>query len=184
VAVTDSQEVQTDPGGVQVNFFAPPRQNRPPCDSVVVGDIPQEPPDYQPRPSLGAFLAGLTATADALGVGVAEDAEAAGRAVRHWLEADGSGCLVVFDNATDPDLVQPYLPVAGAARVIITSNQQSVAALGVAMSVEVFIEAEGLAYLAEQTRGKDEAGRGRWVQSWAGCRWPWPRPLPSSRPSA
>ena len=77
----------------------------------------------------GGVLAGLAEVAAALGL-EAGDARAAGRAVRHRLEADGDRCLLVFDNAIDPGLLRPFLPAAGAARVIITSNQQSVAYLG------------------------------------------------------
>jgi tetratricopeptide (TPR) repeat protein len=179
---------------------------------VVVGEIPQQPPGWQPRPgllaaldtsdpdprvvvvravtgmrgvgktqlaaafarsrmaacwqlvawinaeTLGGILAGLTATAAKLGQDQGLGAEAAGRAVRHWLETGGQDCLLVFDNATDPELIQPYLPASGAARVIITSNQQSVASLGTAIGVEVFSEAEALAYLADRTKRDDEAG--------------------------
>ena len=74
----------------------------------------------------GGVLAGLAAVAAGLGLGGGEgDAEATGRAVRHRLEIDGDRCLLVFDNATDPAVLQPFIPAAGAARVIITSNQQS-----------------------------------------------------------
>lgn len=68
------------------------------------------------------LLAGLAAVAAELGL-AAGDRAAAGRAVRHWLEAGGDRCLLVFDNATDP-AVRPFLPAAGAARVIITSNER------------------------------------------------------------
>ena len=108
---------------------------------------------------LGGVLAGLTAVAAGLGLGAGEgDAEAAGRAVRHRLEVDGDRCLVVFDNATNPALLQPFIPAAGAARVIITSNQRSVAHLGAAVPVDVFSEPEALAFLADRTGSADAEG--------------------------
>jgi tetratricopeptide (TPR) repeat protein len=103
------------------------------------------------------MLAGLAEAAAGLGLD-AEDARAAGRAVRHWLEADGARCLLVFDNAVDPDLLRPFLPAAGAARVIITSNQQSVGNLGAGVPVDVFTEGEALTFLAARTGQADAAG--------------------------
>src|SRR5206468_2530384 len=97
-------------------------------------------------------LAGLAAVAAGLGLGVGEqDADAAGRAVRDRLEIDGDRCLLVFDNATDFELLLPFIPSAGAARVIITSGLQPVAGLGSAVPVDVFSEPEALAFLAERT---------------------------------
>ena len=108
---------------------------------------------------LGGVLAGLAAVAAGLGLGAGEgDAEAAGRAVRHRLEIDGDRCLLVFDNATDPAVLRPFIPAAGAARVIITSNQQSVANLGAGVPVDVFSEPEALAFLAERTGSADTEG--------------------------
>jgi tetratricopeptide (TPR) repeat protein len=107
---------------------------------------------------LGGVLAGMAETAAALGLDKGGDAEAAGRAVRHRLEADGERCLLVFDNATSPQLLQPFLPAAGAARVIITSNQQSVSYLGTSVPVDVFAEPEALAFLAERTGLADVNG--------------------------
>ena len=103
------------------------------------------------------LLAGLAAVAAALGL-EAGDRDAAGRAVRHWLEAGGDRCLLVFDNATDPAVLRPFLPAVGAARVIITSNERSVGALGADVAVEVFSEKEALAFLAERTGSDDVAG--------------------------
>jgi hypothetical protein len=106
----------------------------------------------------GGVLAGLAEIAAALGLAAhGGDAWAAGRAVRHRLEADGERCLVVFDSATDPRLLRPFLPAAGAARVIITSNYQPVASLGAGLPVDVFTEAEALTLLAARTGQADAA---------------------------
>jgi tetratricopeptide (TPR) repeat protein len=104
------------------------------------------------------MLAGLAEVAEALGLDTGGDVEAAGQAVRHRLEANGQRCLLVFDNATDAELLQPFVPAAGAAKVIITSNQQSVTYLGASVPVEVFSEDEALAFLAARTGQADSAG--------------------------
>jgi len=105
-----------------------------------------------------AMLAGLAKVAAELGAGAAEDPEAAARRVRHRLEADGQRCLLVFDNATDAKLLRPFLPAAGAARVIITSNQQLVTYMGTSVPVEVYTKEEALAFLATRTGQDDPAG--------------------------
>jgi tetratricopeptide (TPR) repeat protein len=106
---------------------------------------------------LGGVLAGLAEVAAALGL-AAENAQAAGLAVRHRLEVDGERCLLVFDNATDPRLLPQFLPAAGAARVIITSNRQSMTSLGAGVPVDVFSESEALTFLAARTGQADAAG--------------------------
>jgi tetratricopeptide (TPR) repeat protein len=173
---------------------------------VVVGDIPQEPPGFQPRSDLlaeldragpgasvvravtgmrgvgktqlaaayararladkwrlvawvnakdpAALLAGLTAVADAVGLTDAASQRAgadAGRVVRNWLETDGDRCLVVFDNATDPDILLPFVPAGGAARVLITSSLRSAANLGLRVDVEVFTREEAETFLVGRT---------------------------------
>jgi hypothetical protein len=76
-----------------------------------------------------AVLGGLAEVAAALGL-EAGDAAAAGRAVRRRLEAGGDRCLLVFDNAADPADLLPFLPAAGQARVLVTSNERAVGDLG------------------------------------------------------
>ncbi len=108
---------------------------------------------------LGGILGGLADVAASLDLGATQqDVEVAGRAVRHWLETGGDRCLLVFDNASDPELLQPFIPVAGGAQVIITSNQRAVANLGAGVPVDVFSEAEALAFLAGQTGSADLQG--------------------------
>ena len=121
---------------------------------------------------------GLAAVAAALGL----DAGAGGTRHRRgkrcgtgWRLA-GSGACWCFDNATDPQDLLPFLPAAGAARVLITSDEQSVAELGAGVAVDVFTWEEALAFLADRTGSPDAAGARRWRRSWVGCRWRWPRP--------
>jgi len=196
------------------NYFAAGAGQRPaPAQadgSVVAGDIPQQPPGFQPRGGLlaeleqagpgvlvvravtgmrgvgktqlaaayararlaegwrlvawvnasdpGTLLAGLAAVAEAAGLSGQGAGEDAARMVRRWLEADGDRCLLVFDDATDPDVLRPYVPAGGKARVLITSNRQSVANLGTGVGVEVFTAAEAAAFLAGRTGLADAAG--------------------------
>src|SRR6476659_9715052 len=110
---------------------------------------------------IGNLLAGLAAVADATGLadgdsgpGVAD----AGAAVRHWLETDGNQCLLVFDDVSDPEVVRPFVPADGTARVLITSNRQPAANLGSIVPVDVFSADEASACLAGRTGRDDEAG--------------------------
>jgi tetratricopeptide (TPR) repeat protein len=105
----------------------------------------------------GSLAAGLAAVAEAAGLAVRGGGDP-GLAVRHWLEGDGDRRLVVFDNAVDADALRPYVPAAGGARVVITSNWQSLAALGDRVGVEVFTPAEATAYLAQRTGLTDATG--------------------------
>ena len=109
----------------------------------------------------GALGAGLAAVAEALGLADGRTGRGggdAGRAVRDWLERDGRRCLVVFDNALDPDGIRPLLPACGSARVLITGSRRPVAGLGAGVHVDVFSPDEALAFLAELTGLADTAG--------------------------
>ena len=105
------------------------------------------------------LLDGLAGIAAALGVEQpGPDLAKLGQAVRRRLEADGDGCLLVFDNATDLDALARFVPVAGQCQVIITSNQIQTGGFGEPVTVDVFTEAKALAFLTQRTGRSDEAG--------------------------
>jgi hypothetical protein len=107
------------------------------------------------------ILAGLAAVAQATGLSVGGSrlgAADAGQAVRRWLEADGSRRLLIFDGVEDPGLLRPFVPAAGAARVLITMTQEPRAELGTSVPVDVFSAEEALALLDERTGLTDEVG--------------------------
>ena len=105
-----------------------------------------------------AVLGGLAEVAAALGLDAGAGDAAAGRAVRGRLEAGGDRCLLVFDNAADPADLLPFLPAAGAARVLVTSNERPVGELGAGLAVDVFSWEEAVAFLAGRTGSDDAAG--------------------------
>lgn len=106
-----------------------------------------------------SLLAGLGAAAEAvLSDGRSWPAAAdAGQALRGWLEADGSRCLLVFDDAQDLDLLRSFVPAVGAARVLITRSGPPAAELGTSVQLEAFTPEEALALLAGRT-GLGETG--------------------------
>ncbi len=108
-----------------------------------------------------SLLAGLAAVAEATGLSVGGSRRGTadiGQAVRRWLEADGSRCLLVFDDAEDPGLLRPFVPAVGAARVLITLTRKSAAELGTSVSVGAFSAGEALTLLDGRTGLADEAG--------------------------
>jgi tetratricopeptide (TPR) repeat protein len=116
-----------------------------------------------------SVLGGLAEVAAALGLDAGTgDAAVAGRAVRHRLETGGDRCLLVFDNATNPADLLPFLPAAGKARVLITSNERPVADLGAGVAVDVFTWEEALTFLADRT-GSADAGGARALATELGC---------------
>ncbi len=114
----------------------------------------------------GTLRAGLAAVADVAGQskgGAGSHIGDAGLAVRHRLEADGDRCLIVFDGVSDPELVRPYVPADGTARVLITCDEQAVAGLWIKSSavpvpVDVFTAEEAAAFLAARTGLSDAEG--------------------------
>ena len=109
----------------------------------------------------GSLQAGLAAVAEATGLtdgGSGRDIADAGQAVRHLLETDGSRCLLVFDDAADPEALRPFVPANGAAQVLITSARQLTANLATAIPVDGFSADEALSFLTGRTGLDDEAG--------------------------
>jgi len=109
----------------------------------------------------GSLLAGLAAVADAVGLPDADSGQGvtdAGAAVRHWLEADGDQCLLVFDDVFDPEVVRSFVPVGGAARVLITSRRPPTADAGTDFPVDVFSADEASAFLTGRAGQEYEAG--------------------------
>jgi tetratricopeptide (TPR) repeat protein len=107
------------------------------------------------------LLAGLGAVAEAAGLsagGSGPDVAEAGQEVRRWLEDDGSRRLLVFDGVEDPSLLRPFVPAAGAARVLLTVAREPVPELGTSVSVGVFSAEEALSLLEERTGLADEDG--------------------------
>jgi tetratricopeptide (TPR) repeat protein len=107
------------------------------------------------------LLAGLAAVAEAAGMSVGGSRPGladAGQAVRHWLEADGSRRLLVFDGVEDLGLLRPFVPAAGAARVLLTMAGELVPEFGTRVSVGVFSAEEALALLGGRTGLADEDG--------------------------
>ena len=126
-----------------------------------------------------SLLAGLAAVAEATALsdgGSRQRAADAGQALRHWLEVDGSRCLLVFDDAEDPGLLRSFVPAVGAARVLITVAQAPVAELRTRVPVDVFSAEEALALLDGRTGLADEPGAAAVASNWGICRWRWIRP--------
>ncbi|MFB9681669.1 tetratricopeptide repeat protein [Streptosporangium vulgare] len=197
-----------------IEHYHPPadHQERP---QIVEGDIPRQPPGFQPRAELVKYLAeqvaargaavvcaltgtpgvgksvlaasyawacqaarwpvvawiaaesqeqiltGLAALAERLGVrGADDDAHTAASRAKNWLAAADQRCLVVFDNAADPELVRRWCPATGAARVVITSRNAAFSRIYAPVEVAAFTPAEARRLLAERTGRTGEADQG------------------------
>lgn len=78
-----------------------------------------------------------------------DDAAAAAERARRWAQT-ASRCLLVLDDAADPDLVRPWLPAAGAT-VVITSTRHGFDDLATVIEVGVFTDEESLSLLGART---------------------------------
>ena len=105
------------------------------------------------------MLAGLARVAERLGTADPEgDSLESARRLQEHLNTRSAAGLLVFDNATDPDGLRPFLPVTGATQVVITSTDRSFAEFGEAVDVASFYRGQSLAYLQGRTGLTDEVG--------------------------
>ncbi|MEU7379676.1 hypothetical protein AB0A91_06600 [Streptomyces sp. NPDC042207] len=76
--------------------------------------------------SSGRLTSGLAELAEQLGVREAGDDTVSGaQAALIWIVRNPDPCLLVLDNATDPDEVARWLPTAGRAQVVVTTTAQA-----------------------------------------------------------
>ena len=126
---------------------------------------------------LAQVLGGLAAVAAALGIGEpGADLEGLGRGGAAPAGGRRRSVPGGVRQRDRPGRLARFVPAAGQCQVIITSNQLQTGGLGEPVTVDVFTEAEALAFLAQRTGRADRAGARSWPPSWGSCRWRWPRP--------
>jgi hypothetical protein len=104
-----------------------------------------------------------TLRADLVGLGVrlnwvAADAqeEAAVAAVLERLRHEGGGILLIYDNAIDPDSLRAFLPVGGAAKILVTSNAHNWRKVAAPLEIKLWPKEIGADFLIARTERKDE----------------------------
>jgi hypothetical protein len=105
---------------------------------------------------------GWAKLADEVGVRAPEsDSVTAAHAALEWLRRHDGPCLVVYDNADDPDVVARWAPTLGHTQVMITTVSLAFEGVGRTVDVEVFTADEARTYLRQRTGlpGSNDAGR-------------------------
>jgi TIR domain len=119
---------------------------------------------------------GIRADQVALGVrlgwvGAEDKEEPALTVVMERLRHEGEGILLIFDNAIDADALKPYLPVGGAARVLVTSNAHAWRGNSAPVEIREWPKAIGADYLIARTgREKQRAAAEALSEAMAACR--------------
>jgi tetratricopeptide (TPR) repeat protein len=112
-----------------------------------------------PAESEDQIVAGLAELGDVRGLRPTEtDSATAARDTLRWLQHQTGPCLLVYDNAGDPDLIATWMPSVGNVHVVLTATRQAMTDLGRAVHVDLFTETEAVAYLATRTGLSDEEG--------------------------
>jgi hypothetical protein len=99
-----------------------------------------------------------TLRADLVGLGVRlewvlPDAkeEAAVGAVLERLRHEGGGILLIYDNAIDADSLRPFLPVGGAAKILVTSNAHNWRKVAAPVEIRLWPKEIGADFLIART---------------------------------
>ncbi|MEU6746726.1 hypothetical protein ABZ914_10935 [Spirillospora sp. NPDC046719] len=100
---------------------------------------------------MGQLTASLHLMGAELGLrSAADDSSAVVRKLRAWLEDRQESYLVVLDNADDPDVLTPFLPAQGGARVLITTIDLAFERIAAPLPVTRFTAGEARRYLHDR----------------------------------
>jgi tetratricopeptide (TPR) repeat protein len=72
-------------------------------------------------------------------------------AVLERLRHEGEGCLLIYDNAVDADVLKPYLPLGGGAQVLVTSNAHAWRGMAAPVEIRLWPKDIGADYLIART---------------------------------
>ncbi|GAB2580175.1 tetratricopeptide repeat protein [Kribbella endophytica] len=86
------------------------------------------------------------------------DSTRSAQRLRDHLQTRPERGLLIFDNATDPDDLLPYLPAVGRTQIVITSTNLAFHAVGQSVDVEAYTRSESIRYLNERAKRNDVAG--------------------------
>jgi phosphotransferase system IIB component len=105
-----------------------------------------------------------TLRADLVGLGVRlewvtadSQEEAAVGAVLERLRHEGGGILLIYDNAIDADSLRPFLPVGGAAKILVTSNAHNWRKVAAPVEIKLWPKEIGADFLTARTGRRDRA---------------------------
>jgi tetratricopeptide (TPR) repeat protein len=84
-------------------------------------------------------------------VAAGEKEEPALEVVRERLRNEGEGLLLIYDNAIDAASVRPFLPTAGVARALLTSNADVWRGLAAPVEIRVWPKEVGADFLVART---------------------------------
>lgn len=109
--------------------------------------------------SESTLLHGMVTIADRLGVAdPSGDSARSARRLREALSTRRAPAVLVFDNATDPDLVRSHLPTSGSVRCIITTTHRAFRSVGTEVVVLPFARSQSIDFLRQRTGLNDPAG--------------------------